>query len=138
MPATGLLSKNIKLAYKLVSTFTNLPDVMEIPDLGGSIEKIETTVLSDSNKKYINGLKDYGDISFKFLYENTPTSSFRILNGLEAAGLVQEWQVEFPDGTKFTFFGFPSVSVDSVGVNAPLTYTLNIAVSSAITITNPA
>ena len=137
MATTGLLSKGTTLSYKLASVMTVLPDLQAIPDLGGTVDKIEVTTLADSNKRYIKGLKDFGDLSFKFLYGNAVTDSFRILNGLEAAGTVQDWELELPDGTTFTFSGYPTVVIDGFeGANA-LTFTLNITLNSAMTVTNP-
>jgi hypothetical protein len=76
---------------------------------------------------------NYGDsLTFKFLYEPT---QFATLNAL--AGSV-DWKVELPDGeagaldTAATFSGVGKVKLDGVGVNAVLTYTLNIKPDSAI------
>ena len=58
--ATGLLSKDIKLSYKLAAAFVELPDLQEIPELGGDVDKVEVTTLADGARRYINGIKDYG------------------------------------------------------------------------------
>jgi hypothetical protein len=74
---------------------------------------------------YTDGIKNYGDsLSFKFLYEDT---QFSTLNGLTGSS---EWKVELPEGTTCTFGGSCSVKLDGVGVNAVLTYTLNIKPNS--------
>lgn len=133
--ATGLLSKDIVLSYDLSGTMTALPDLQEIPDLGAAPEKVEVTTLKDGARRYINGIKDYGDLAFTFLYGSAATDSFRILKGLEDAGTVQSWEVELGDGTIFAFDGFPSVSLAGAGVNAAMTFTLNISLQSDIDIT---
>lgn len=136
--ATGLLSKDIVLSYDLSGVMTALPDLQEIPDLGVAPEKVEVTTLADGARRYINGIKDYGDLAFTFLYGNEATDSFRILRGLEEAGTVQSWEVELADGTVFAFDGFPSVALAGAGVNAAMTFTLNIALQSDISIDFPA
>lgn len=137
--ATGLLSKGITLSYKKAEAFVELTDLQEIPELGGTVEKVEVTTLADASKRYINGIKDYGDLAFKFLYDNsTATSSYRVLDGLEAAGEATEFQVELPDKTTFTFTAFVSTILDGAGVNAPLTFTANLALNSEIVVVNPA
>ena len=139
--ATGILSKGIKLGYSATngSTYTDIPDLQEVPNLGGSAEKVEVTTLTDSNHRYINGIKDFGDLEFKFLYDNsTETSNYRVLKGLETTGAVTYWQVTFPDGTKFTFTGQVSTQIDSAAVNAALTFTATITLNSEITVSNPA
>ena len=125
--ANGILSKGIKLSYKngTASSFVELTNLQEIPDLGGEVEAIEITTLADAAHMYTDGLKNYGDsLAFKFLYEGTQFESLNALTG------VQEWKVELPEGETCTFSGSSSVKLDGVGVNAALTYTLSIKPSS--------
>ena len=122
----AVISKGITLSYKNGGTsFTELTNLQEIPELGGDTEAIEITTLGDSAHMYTDGLKNYGDsLAFKFLYEKT---QFTTLNGL--TGTI-EWKVTLPDDTACTFSGTGSVKLDGVGVNAALTYTLAIKPSS--------
>lgn len=113
----GVLSKGITLAYGE----TVLTNLQEIPELGGTKESVEITVLADSAHKYMDGLLNYGDsLDFKFLYEK---EQFTELGALKDS---QEWKVTLPDGAMCTFGGSCSVRLDGVGVNAALTYTLSI------------
>jgi hypothetical protein len=127
----GLLSKGIKLSYKMDgdSTWNELTNLQEIPEIGnGAPEKIEVTVLSDEAKKYIAGLGDSGqELSFKFLYEKAQFSTLAALDG------TQDWQVELPDGATASFSGVPSVKMGSAGTNAAVNYSLTIIVESLIT-----
>ena len=135
----GILSKGITLSYKKNEVYEVIPNLQEVPELGGSAEKVDVTTLADGNYKYINGIKDFGDLAFKFLYDNAgETSNYRVCRGLEEAGQVVEWKVEFPDGTGFQFSGEASTAIDSAAVNAALTFTLNITLNSDIAVTNPA
>lgn len=116
-----MISKGIKLSVKEAEAFVELTDLQEIPELGGDVEAVEITTLADAAHVYENGLISYGDsLPFKFLYKK---EQFAMLNGLEGE---KEWKVELPDGNACTFTGAGSVKLDGVGVNAPLTYTLNI------------
>ena len=134
----GILSKGITLSYKKDLEYVVIPDLQEVPDLGGSAEKVDVTTLADANYKYINGIKDFGDLAFKFLYSNTgEASNYRVCRGLEEAGKVVEWKVEFPDGTGFEFSGEPSTTIDGQSVNSAITFTLNITLNSDITVSNP-
>lgn len=122
----AVISKGITLSYKNGGTsFVELTNLQEIPELGGDTEAIEITTLGDSAHMYTDGLKNYGDsLAFKFLYEKT---QFTTLNGLTTS---TEWKVELPDGATCTFGGTGSVKLDGVGVNAALTYTLAIKPNS--------
>lgn len=136
----GILSKDVKLSYKTTAagTFAQIRNLQEFPDLGGAAERVDVTTLEDGNYKYINGIKDFGELAFTFLYDNSDaTSNYRICRGLEESEDVVYWEVEFPDGTKFDFEGQASTAITGAGVNAALQFTLNITLNSDITVVNP-
>ena len=119
----AVISKGITLSMG-DKALTNL---MEIPDLGGESEAIEITTLADAAHMYTDGLLNYGDsLAFKFLYEKTQFADLSDATGS------QTWKVELPDGATCTFSGTCSVKLDAVGVNAALTYTLNIKPNTAM------
>ena len=122
----SIISKGITLSYKTgEGEFKVLTNLQEIPELGGDTEAIEVTTLADAAHMYTDGIKNYGDsLAFKFLYE---TAQFETLTALTTAS---EWKVALPDDTTCTFSGTSSVKLDGVGVNAALTYTLNIKPNS--------
>jgi len=129
----GTLSKGIKLSYKASgdNSYTDLSDLQEIPDLGGTSDSVEVTTLDDAAHMYINGLKDYGDsLDFTFLYAKTQYTTLSGLTGTVA------WKVTFPGASAhtFSFDGECSVKINGVGVNDAITYTLSIKPSSAITV----
>ena len=135
--ATGLLSKNIKLYYSESEngTYTELLDLQEVPDLGGAADKVDVTTLADGNYRYINGIKDFGDLAFTFLYS---AERYEEVNDLVDKDTF--WKVTFPDGangaegTAFTFAGQASISTVGAGVNAALQFTLTINLTSDIDI----
>lgn len=125
--ANEVVSIGITLAYKngTAGEFIELANLSEIPDLGGEVEAIEVTNLSDKAHRYVDGLKNYGDsLEFKFYYEG---SQFEALNGLTG---VSEWKVTLPDEATCTFSGSSSVKLDGVGMGAVLTYTLAVKPNS--------
>ena len=123
----AVISKGIKLSYGEGSSYTELTNLQEIPELGGSAESIEITTLADAAHTYTDGILNYGDsLTFKFLYDK---EQFTTLNGLTG---VHNWKVELPDGTNCSFSGTSGVKLDGVGVNAALTYTLAVKPNSAM------
>ena len=121
----------ISKGIKLMKGEVELTNLQEIPELGGSAESIEITTLADAAHTYTNGILNYGDsLAFKFLYEQ---SQFATLNSDADENAAANWKVILPDGATCSFTGTHSVSLDGVGVNAALTYTLSIKPNSAMT-----
>lgn len=120
----AVISKDITLSYQKdgsTTAYTELKNLQEIPDLGGSTESIEITTLADGAHKYTDGIKDYGDsLEFTFLYEK---EQFTALNALSGS---IKWKVTLPDDSSCTFSGSSNVTLVGVGVNEALTYTLSI------------
>ena len=131
--ANEMITKGVSLGYKASSSATSYTDVANIfsfPDLGGDFDKVEITNLADGSRRYLKGLVDYGDLEFEAYYT---TAGFTALKALDTAGASVDWQIELPDDSKFTFSGVPSVALAGGGVGDALTYTIKIALDSAIT-----
>ena len=125
----GLLTKGITLS----KGGTVLKGLQETPEIGSTPEKVEVTTLEDSAKRYIAGLDDYGDLAFKFLYDNEgDDSSFRVLSAAQKTGDIEEYTVTFPDKTAFKFQASVAVKMDSATANNPLTFTATLTLNSAI------
>ena len=124
----AILTKGMTLGYRTSGSgsYTTLTDLLEVPALGGSVDKVDVTTLADASKKYIKGLIDYGDLQFKFNYAK---EQFKALDALTGS---VSFQVTLPDETTATFSGEPTVSLESAAVGAPLTYTMSIALDSEI------
>ena len=124
----AILTKGMSLGYRTSDSgsYTTLTDLLEVPALGGSVDKVDVTNLADASKKYIKGLIDYGDLQFKFNYAK---EQFKALDALTGS---VGFQVKLPDETTATFSGEPTVSLESASVGAALTYTLSIALDSEI------
>lgn len=139
MSLQGVGSVGITLSYKKSgSTYTELEGLQEVPELGGEKEKIEITTLSDTAKRYRNGIKDYGDLAYKFLYDNsTATSNYRVLKGFDDNDSVVEFKITYPDGTGHAFSAQVGVKLDGVAVNGIMTFTANLSLQSDLTTTNP-
>jgi len=135
---SGLLSKGIKFNHMVATVATEIKDLQEIPDLGGKADKVEVTSLADDSKKYIAGIKDFGDLEFVFLYDNSlVTSNYRVLKAIEKAGTIDTFQVSFPDGTKFDFSASVMTTIAGVKPGDPLTFTAALTLNSEIEVTDP-
>lgn len=131
-----LLSKGTKLQYAdtKIGTFKTLYGLQSTPDMGGDPEKVDVTNLADGSKRYIPGVKDYGDLDFTFFYnddddnpavsEADVSTSYSTLRALQNANSTAWFKLLYPDGTGFLWSSKVSVKRSAAEVNAALKFTL--------------
>lgn len=136
-----MLANGATLGYKASSSgtsYTDLPGLKQIPDMGVDPEKVENTCLTDSVKQYELGIGDAGDIEYVFKYDNSSaTAPYRVLRTFEESKATVYFKEEDSDGTTFEFGGQVSVKRNGGGVNDPVEFTLAIALQTSITVTDP-
>lgn len=137
-----MLANGAKLGYKKKSesssTFTDLPGLKEIPDMGTDQEKVDNTCLTDGGKIYENGIGDFGDVTYKFRYENnSATSPYRVMREAAASGEVLTFQETLKDGTKTEFDAQVSVKRTGAGVNGVIDFNLIMSIQSDLKYTDP-
>ena len=149
-----ILSQGINLSIKKQGSgsgpveYEVIPGLLEVPDIGGTTEKIDVTTLADTSRQYINGIKDYGELTFKFLYDGlclkdgaNDVSNYQYLYNIfeEFENEPQQWKLQYKSTStrqfNFTFKGYGSLTMDAASVNSALTFTLTITLASDITYT---
>ena len=125
------MAKHSSIGIKLSVGGKEISGLTDIPDMGAAPEKLDVTTLADEYRQYINGVKDFGDLEFTFIYESGDDGNYAQLAALEGAG-VQECIVTFPDNATFTFSGDIAVRIVGVGVNAVITFVMSVALQSEI------
>lgn len=135
-----MLANGIKLGYKTTgSSYIELTGLKEVPEMGNDPEKVDNTCLSDTTKQYEYGIGDYGDLAYKFKYVNdSEESPYRVLRKLADAKTAVDFEQTYPDGTKFVFKAQCSVKLGGGSVNSAMEFTLNLALQSGISVTDPA
>lgn len=136
-----MLANGATLGYKkkgTESSYTNLPGLKEIPDVGVDPEKVENTGLSDPHKMYEIGIGDLGEMTYKFKYDNTSESSpYRIMREAQISREVLRFQEKLADGMTIEYDAQVSVKVTGGGVNSVLEFELSMAVQSDFEYTDP-
>ena len=121
MPAANRQS-SIGVTIKVGESIT-LDNVSDIPDLGATPEQIDVTAIGDDTRKYIDGIKDPGELEFTCFYEK---EMYKKLNELVGE---QNIVVTFKDSSTITIKGTVSVAIAWFGVGDAVTFTLKVAVS---------
>ena len=131
-----LLSKGTKLQYAdtKAGTYKTLYGLQSTPDMGGDPEKVDVTNLADGSKRYIPGVKDYGDLDFTFFYndedknpavsEADVAAAYSTLRALQTSNAAVWFKLLYPDGTGFLWSSKVSVKRSAAEVNAALKFTL--------------
>lgn len=135
-----MLANGAKLGYKKSggSSYTDLPGLKEIPEMGIEPEKVENTCLTDKNKQYENGIGDAGEMTYKFKYDNAKADSpYRVMRKAQESGETLSFQETLIDGTKTEFDAQPSVKRTGGGVNGVIEFNLTMSVQSDIVVTDP-
>lgn len=135
-----MLANGAKLGYKKTSgsTYTDLPGLKEIPDIGAEPEKVDNTVLTDPHKKYEQGIGDLPEMVYKFKYDNSKAdSSYRILREAQKENEVLSFQETLKDGTITTYDAQVSIKRTGGGVNGVIDFELTMMVQSNLEYTDP-
>ena len=135
-----MLANGTKLYYKTngAGEWIQALKLQEIPEIGNDEEKVDMTHLGSSNKEYEYGIGDYGDLEYKFIYENTSaTSPYRVFRQAQADKEVLQFKMEYPDGLSFEFPAMCNVKLGGGSVNGGIMFTLKLAIQGKMTSTDP-
>jgi len=111
--------------------WTDVCDIKDFPDLGGSPDLLETTTLSDSAKTYIAGIKDQQAIEFTANYDEDDMDAIALLTGTKR---FQLWFGAAGESGKFAWSGTISTYVVGAGVNKVVDMKIIIVPSTPITV----
>ena len=99
--------------------------IKDFPSILGQRSALETTTLSDDAQTFIQGIRQQSE-SFPFLanYDATVYAEINALTG------VQECELAFSDGSKYTWDGYVSASVNEGSVDSVLEMTISVTPST--------
>lgn len=135
-----MLANGAKLGFKKKdgSTFTDLPGLKEIPEIGVEPEKVENTCLTDAHKVYEMGIGDLPEMTYKFVYNNTkPDSPYRVMRKAQETQEVLTFQDKAIDGTIIEYDAQVSVKRTGGGVNGAVEFDLTMIVQGDLEYTDP-
>ena len=148
-----MLANGTKLGYSKTApsgsstSYTDLPGLKEIPDVGTDPEKVDNTVLTDKHKVYEKGIGDLPEMTYKFKYDNTKADSPYLKNikdksaritYIDQDGTVLYFRETDPDKTTLDFGATVSVKRTGGGVNGVIEFEVTMTVQTDITYTDPA
>lgn len=135
-----MLANGATLGFKKKGgeSYTDLPGLKEIPDVGVEPEKVDNTVLTDLHKKNEAGIGELPDMVYKFKYDNTEASSpYRVMRKAQEDGELLSFRETLMDGTTTEYDAQVGVKRTGGGVNGVIEFELTMFVQSDIVITDP-
>ncbi len=121
-------------------TYKKLYGLFNVPEMGGTPERIDVTNLEDGHKRSILGIGDVGSLDFEFYATEDETDTteqirdtWNILRGYQTAGTIMNWKLVYPDGEGFSWKGTCSVRRQAAGVNAAIKFTLSVGLDTELT-----
>lgn len=140
-----MLANGAKLGYSKTApsgsstTYTDLPGLKEIPDIGSDPEKVDNTVLTDPHKKYEKGIGDLPEMTYKFKYDNSKADCpYRMLRQADKDRTTLYFRETDADKSTIDFAAQVSVKRTGGGVNGAIEFEVTMMVQSDITYTDPA
>lgn len=135
-----MLANGTKLFYRTKGSeeWIQATKLQEIPEIGNEEEKVQMTHLDSKNHEYEFGIGDYGELEYKFIYENTSEiSPYRVFRQAQADKETLEFKQQYPDGLSFEFPAMCNVKLGGGGVNGGIMFTLKLAIQGAMESTDP-
>ena len=117
---TPISTYNAQLKYGSTTSTTNTIDIKSFPSILGQRSQLEVTTMSDGAQKYIQGIRQQ-DSAFAFTC-NWDKTVFSTINALTAA---QKCELDFSDGSKFTWDAYLSAAISEGSVDAVIEMTIN-------------
>ena len=117
----ALSTYNTTLKYGETSADTEII-IKDFPSLLGKRSSLETTTLKDDAQTFIPGIRQQEE-SFDF----TANYDKAILTAINALVDIQKCELTFSDGSKYTWDGYLSASVNEGAVDAVLEMTISIS-----------
>ena len=117
----ALSTYNTTLKYGETAADTEII-IKDFPSLLGKRSSLETTTLKDDAQTFIPGIRQQEE-SFDFTANYDKT----VLAAINALTKIQKCELTFSDGSKYTWDGYLSASVNEGAVDAVLEMTISIS-----------
>jgi len=114
--------------------YTSLVAIKDYPDLGGDVDEIEVTDLTDLRRRYIAGIKNNDKMEFTCNYNYSDYNTLVGTTGLQHIRVAFGYSnSKYGTDGYFDFDGFINVRVTGKGVNEAREMIVSVIVNSDIT-----
>jgi hypothetical protein len=97
MPYSAFAVQGTKLQIKVGSVFTDIPGVEGLSGPTGTKQQIDVTAINDTAAKFVAGLPDYGEVTFRLFWDPSDTTHQELLTAYNTANSSSEFQIVCSD-----------------------------------------
>ena len=116
----AISTRGVTLKYGSSSPTTELK-IKDFPQILGSRSALETTTLSDDAQTFIPGIRQQSE-SLDFTANFDPT----VMNAINALAAIQKCELEFSDGSNYTWDGWISAAINEGSIDSVVEMTISI------------
>lgn len=113
-------------------TYTNVGNLKTVAGFDGEADEIDTTNLASAAKEYLLGITDEGKVTLGLDQKNADTGQ-AAMRAARAASSLQNFRMQFPDGTTATFSAFVKKFSTTLGVNQAVKADVDLRISGPVT-----
>jgi hypothetical protein len=136
----AMLGTILSMSDTQAGTYKRLYGMSDVPDMSADADKIEVTNLSDTNKRSIPGIVDYGDPEFGFFNDNSATetditmlrNAYKALRTREISKIAPWFKLIYPDGTGFGWQAYVITTRTGGGTGDALKFNAKMLIISNI------
>lgn len=112
-----------------------IAQIVSISGPGSDVGTVETTDLSSTFRTYLPTVSNSGEIGMEIHY-SPQQATHTTLEGLVATPAVEDWDLDFADGSNYAFDGIlTGFEVSGMEVDGVVMASITIQITGAITIT---
>lgn len=93
MPYSAFAVQGTQLQVKIGSAFTTVPGVEGLSGPTGSKQQIDVTAINDTAAKFVSGLPDYGEVSFRLFWDPSDNTHQHLLTSYQTPNSTDDFKL---------------------------------------------
>ncbi len=137
MPYSAFAVQGTALQVKIGAAFTTIPGVEGLSGPTGTKQQIEVTAMNDTAAKFVAGLPDYGEVSFRLFWDPADQTHQHLLTSYNTANATDDFKIVCSDAgqAEVAFSGQVTGWNMSLEKGQAATVEVTIKVSGNVTVT---
>lgn len=97
MPYSAFAVQGTALQVKISAAFVTVPGVEGLSGPTGTKQQIEVTAMNDTAAKFVSGLPDYGEVTFRLYWDPSDSAHQHLLTSYQTPNSTDEFKLVCSD-----------------------------------------